>query len=99
MQRHEEAARHILDALVLQDSEGGDTVDEIVEGSGNRRGVTSSALWDSLRTACLNLARADLASMCDRRDLDGRCHSLQIHHLVLIAWRYTGFRNIFTGGI
>lgn len=71
LRRYEEAATHILDALVLQDSEGGDAVDEIVEGSGNRRGVTSSALWDSLRTACLNLARADLASMCDRRDLDG----------------------------
>lgn len=79
MQRYEEAATHILDALVLQDSEGGDAVDEIVEGSGNRRGVTSSALWDSLRTACLNLARADLASMCDRRDLDGECHFMQTH--------------------
>lgn len=71
LRRYEEAATHILDALVLQDSEGGDTVNGIVEGPANRRGVTSSALWDTLRTACLNLARADLASMCDRRDLDG----------------------------
>ncbi|KAI6110544.1 hypothetical protein EDD16DRAFT_1610426 [Pisolithus croceorrhizus] len=66
--RYEEAATHILDALVLQDSEGGDTLE--TGGATNRRGVTSSALWNSLKTTCLHLQRADLASMCDRRDLD-----------------------------
>ncbi|KAI6032831.1 hypothetical protein F5J12DRAFT_186651 [Pisolithus orientalis] len=69
LRRHEEAATHILDALVLQDREGGDTVE--TGGAASRRGVTSSALWDSLKTTCLHLQRVDLASMCDHRDLDG----------------------------
>ncbi|KAH0827397.1 hypothetical protein J3R83DRAFT_4052 [Lanmaoa asiatica] len=49
LRRYEEAASHILDALVLQDSDGVD------DGTGmnDARG------------------RAELASMCDRRDLDG----------------------------
>jgi len=37
-QRFEEAAQHILDALVLQDSDG------IRQSEGNRK-VTSNALW------------------------------------------------------
>ncbi|KAI6098976.1 hypothetical protein EDD16DRAFT_1661217 [Pisolithus croceorrhizus] len=68
LRRYEEAATHILDALVLQDSEGGDTLE--TGSATNRRGVTSSALWNSLKATCLHLQRADLASMCDRRDLD-----------------------------
>ncbi|KAL4074264.1 hypothetical protein J3A83DRAFT_4234766 [Scleroderma citrinum] len=66
LRRYEEAATHILDALVLQDNEGSNSVDEMVEGTGNRPGVTSSTLWDSLKSACLHLSRADLAAMCDR---------------------------------
>lgn len=69
LHRYEEAATHILDALVLQDSEGGDALE--TGGATNRRGVTSLALWNSLKTTCLHLQRVDLASMCDRRDLDG----------------------------
>lgn len=69
LHRYEEAATHILDALVLQDSDGGDTLE--TGGATNRRGITSSALWNSLKTTCLHLQRVDLASMCDRRDLDG----------------------------
>ncbi|KAF8549981.1 TPR-like protein [Imleria badia] len=67
LRRYDEAASHILDALVLQDSDG------VKDGTGmnDSRGVTSSSLWDSLKTTCLHLQRADLASMCDRRDLDG----------------------------
>jgi peroxin-5 len=67
LQRYDEAASHILDALVLQDSDG------VEDGTGmnDSRGVTSSTLWESLKTTCLHLQRADLASMCDRRDLDG----------------------------
>ncbi|KAI6000707.1 hypothetical protein EDD15DRAFT_2386123 [Pisolithus albus] len=70
LHRYEEAATHILDALVLQDSDGGDTLE--TGGATNRRGITSSALWNSLKTTCLHLQRVDLASMCDRRDLDGK---------------------------
>ncbi|KAI0268778.1 hypothetical protein BC834DRAFT_867179 [Gloeopeniophorella convolvens] len=64
LRRYEEAAQHILDALVLQDSDG-------PRGSGNNRGVTSYALWDSLKTTCLHMQRIDLATMCDTQDLEG----------------------------
>ncbi|KAF8757025.1 Tetratricopeptide repeat [Rhizoctonia solani] len=42
--RYEEAAQHLVDALVLQES----------EGLNNERGVTSGSLWDTLRSTCLN---------------------------------------------
>ncbi|KZV74433.1 TPR-like protein [Peniophora sp. CONT] len=61
--RYTEAAQHILDALVLQDGDG-------VAGA-DTRGVTSSSLWDSLRTTCLHMKRIDWAAYCDHRDLDG----------------------------
>ena len=64
-QKYEEAAQHILDALVLQDSDGA------VTGKDDKRGITSSALWESLKTTCLHLQRIDLASLCDLQDLDG----------------------------
>lgn len=32
--------------------------------------MTSMALWNSLKTACLHMQRADLASLCDVRDLE-----------------------------
>jgi len=65
MRRYEEAAQHILDALLLQDSDGS------VHGPNDQRGITSTALWDSLKTTCLHLQRIDLASFCDRKDLEG----------------------------
>ncbi|KAF8638021.1 hypothetical protein AX16_010653 [Volvariella volvacea WC 439] len=66
LRRYEEAAQHILDALVLQDSDG------IKDSTGlnDKRGVTSAALWDSLKTTCLHLQRVDLATLCDRQDLE-----------------------------
>jgi peroxin-5 len=67
-QRYEEAQSHILDALVLQDSDG--VADD--SGMNDKRGVISSTLWESLKTSCLHLQRVDLASLCDRRDLDGK---------------------------
>lgn len=67
LRRYEEAQSHILDALVLQDSDGV----EDDSGMNDKRGVTSSILWDSLKTTCLHLQRADLAALCDRRNLDG----------------------------
>lgn len=63
MQRNEEAAEHILDALVLQEADG--------IQSGGERGVTSSTLWETLRSVCLQLHRGDLARICDKRDLNG----------------------------
>ncbi|KAI0040007.1 TPR-like protein [Auriscalpium vulgare] len=64
LRRYDEAAQHILDALVLQDSDR-------VRGSNDTRGVISTALWDSLKTTCLHMQRIDLAAMCDRQDLEG----------------------------
>lgn len=32
--------------------------------------MTSAALWNSLKTSCLHMQRADLASLCDVRDLE-----------------------------
>ncbi|KAG1776932.1 hypothetical protein EV702DRAFT_1226519 [Suillus placidus] len=68
LRRYEEAQSHILDALVLQDSDG------VADNSGmnDKRGVTNSTLWDSLKTTCLHLQRSDLAALCDKRDLDGK---------------------------
>jgi len=59
LQRYEEAAQYILDALVLQDTDGVKVT-----------AMTSTALWNSLKTACLHMQRADLASLCDIRDLE-----------------------------
>lgn len=67
MQRYDEAAHHILDALVLQDSDG--VLDNTA--SNEKRGVVSSALWDSLKTTCLHMQRGDLAVLCDLKDLEG----------------------------
>lgn len=71
LRHYDEAATHMLDALVLQDSEVSDAAGD-VDGEGtNKCSVTSSALWNSLRSTCLHLQRADLASLCDRQDLNG----------------------------
>ncbi|CAE6518036.1 unnamed protein product [Rhizoctonia solani] len=59
LRRYEEAAQHLVDALVLQES----------EGMNSERGVTSDSLWDTLRSTCLNLQRIDLAVICESRDL------------------------------
>ncbi|KAF8639560.1 hypothetical protein AX17_001462 [Amanita inopinata Kibby_2008] len=64
LRRYEEAAQHILDALVLQENDGS-------AGAHEKRGVTSSALWDSLKTTCLHMQRIDLATLCDKKDVEG----------------------------
>ncbi|PCH43796.1 TPR-like protein [Wolfiporia cocos MD-104 SS10] len=67
MRRYEEAAHHILDALVLQD---GDSVHERDGGAADKRGVTSQTLWQSLKTCCMHMQKLDLANFCDREDLE-----------------------------
>ncbi|KZP34363.1 TPR-like protein [Athelia psychrophila] len=67
LRRYDEAAQHILDALVLQDSDGVRDTSGLVDN----RGITSSALWDSLKTTCMHMQRAHLAALCDRQDLEG----------------------------
>ncbi|KAG9097590.1 hypothetical protein FRC06_007384 [Ceratobasidium sp. 370] len=59
LRRYDEAAQHLVDALVLQDS----------EGVNSDRGVTSDSLWDTLRSTCLSLQRLDLAAICESRDI------------------------------
>ncbi|KAG5733004.1 Peroxisomal targeting signal receptor [Termitomyces sp. T112] len=66
LRRYEEAAQHILDALVFQDNDGV----RDAAGLNETRGVTTKALWDSLKTTCLHMQRVDLATLCDRRDLE-----------------------------
>ena len=63
-QRYEEAAQHILDALVLQDSDG-------LRKSEDKYGVTPNVLWDSLKACCLHMQRVDLAVMCENQNLEG----------------------------
>ncbi|KAI0675284.1 TPR-like protein [Trametes maxima] len=75
LRRYEEAAQHILDALVLQD---GDSVRD-PGGNEDKRGVTSSALWDSLKTCCLHMQRLDLATLCDRRELEAFRLNFSMH--------------------
>ncbi|THH15137.1 hypothetical protein EW146_g5294 [Bondarzewia mesenterica] len=67
--RYEEAAQHIFDALVLQDS---DRVGE----TDNDRGITSTSLWESLKTTCLHMQRVDLAALCDQQNLEGTGNSI-----------------------
>ncbi|KAF9075428.1 hypothetical protein BDP27DRAFT_1315002 [Rhodocollybia butyracea] len=67
LKRYSEGAQNILDALSLQDAEGVHDAEGLNVARG---GITSNALWDSLKTACLHMQRVDLATLCDRRDLE-----------------------------
>ncbi|KAH8093943.1 TPR-like protein [Cristinia sonorae] len=67
LRRYEDAAQHILNALILQDSDG------VVSSGGDspdKGGITSSVLWESLKTCCTHMQRIDLATLCDRRELE-----------------------------
>ncbi|KAK7472698.1 hypothetical protein VKT23_000809 [Stygiomarasmius scandens] len=66
LRRYEEAAQHIFDALLLQDADG---VRDLA-GVNEARGITSSVLWESLKTSCFHMQRLDLATLCDRQDLE-----------------------------
>ncbi|KDQ21279.1 hypothetical protein BOTBODRAFT_49936 [Botryobasidium botryosum FD-172 SS1] len=66
LRKFSEAAQHLLDALVLQE---GDATEYPPEAGAP--GVTSSALWETLKTACLHLQRLDLAALCEHQNLEG----------------------------
>jgi peroxin-5 len=70
LKRYSEGTQHILDALSLQDAE---SVHDSEGMNDTRGGITSNALWDSLKTACLHMRRIDLATLCDKKDLEGMC--------------------------
>lgn len=59
-----EAAQHILDALVLQDIDASSDAN-----AHDASGISSSSLWDSLRTTCMHLQRNDLVTLCEKKDL------------------------------
>ncbi|THV02434.1 TPR-like protein [Dendrothele bispora CBS 962.96] len=66
LRRYEEAATYIFDALMLQDADGV----RDPAGVNEARGITSSVLWESLKTSCFHMQRLDLATLCDRQDLE-----------------------------
>lgn len=76
---YQEAAQHILDALVLQD------IDASAEG-GDSSGISSSSLWDSLRSTCLHLQRNDLVTLCEKRDLYSKFYSYRFSDLWRLDW-------------
>lgn len=90
-QRYDEAAQHILDALILQDSDAS-TMDD-ASPSADKQDVISQALWVSLRTTCLHLQRPDLATLCDQKDLDSECP--ESHLGVLLMASNLAFRQRF----
>ena len=59
------------------------------DGTQDKRGVVSSALWESMKTCCLHMQRIDLATICDRQDLDGMLalHLVTSSELLLINTR------------
>ncbi|EJU04384.1 TPR-like protein [Dacryopinax primogenitus] len=67
LKHYTEAAQHILDALVLQESES----ESSRSGPGSTKGVTGSTLWLGLRNASAKLRRPDLVTLCDQQDLEG----------------------------
>ena len=64
LKMYEDAARHILDALVLQENDA--SREEGVSG------LSNSTLWDTLKSTCMFLHRQDLATLCDAKDLAGK---------------------------
>lgn len=68
VQKYEEAINNILDALLLQDSDG------VHQGPNmpGEKGVTSQALWESLKLSCMHMHRMDLSAFCDQQDLHGK---------------------------
>ncbi|KAJ6594088.1 hypothetical protein B0H19DRAFT_919224 [Mycena capillaripes] len=91
LRRFEEAAHHILDALGLQESDG-----VTYSAEANQSGVTTTALWDSLRTASMHMQRPDLATFCDRQDLEGELRFLgeKKSGMLIFSW-LSGFRRSF----
>lgn len=87
MQRYDEAVQHIFDALVLQDSDrvASDTYPQDAAGGvdDGGRGITSNALWNSLKTTVLQMGRMDLAGACDLKDLEGTFDLLSSHRCCL----------------
>ncbi|KAJ3724705.1 hypothetical protein C8R42DRAFT_662545 [Lentinula raphanica] len=75
LKRYSEGAQHILDALSLQDAEG---VHDVNGYNDARGGITSSALWESLKTTCLHMQRVDLATLCDKKDLEAFRFNFQL---------------------
>jgi peroxin-5 len=91
IQRYPEAAERFFDALVMQESDAtvsrtppigaadglGPVLGPQLDVAEEAQGLTSGALWDSLRSASQRMGRADLATLCEKRDLEGQ--STRLH--------------------
>ncbi|KZV86215.1 TPR-like protein [Exidia glandulosa HHB12029] len=66
MGRLEDGARHLLDALALQETDG-----TRHDALGEPAAVTSGQMWDLLKSCVIRMNRMDLASFCDKHDLEG----------------------------
>ncbi|WVQ78111.1 hypothetical protein IAT38_000192 [Cryptococcus sp. DSM 104549] len=64
------AAQSSLDALRIQHADASEAY-AFGEAGGGAKGVTSDALWNCLRSACLHMNKNELVGMVDRRDLTG----------------------------
>jgi hypothetical protein len=49
----------------------GPVLDAREDAAEDAQGLTSGALWDSMRTSSQRMGRADLATLCEKRDLEG----------------------------
>ena len=65
----EDAARHILDAIVLQEN------DALRDDGAS--GIPNSTLWDTLKSTCIFLQRQDLVALCEAKDLAGE-HTIYV---------------------
>ncbi|KAI9020071.1 hypothetical protein CLU79DRAFT_756987 [Phycomyces nitens] len=72
--QHREAAEHLLTSLALQQAGDASTSAAVMSqqkgGIGGSSGAMSENVWDSLRMVMYMMNREDLASQCDRRNLD-----------------------------
>lgn len=69
--------------------------DASVHGTEDKRGITSSALWDSLRTSMLQLQEVDLAMVCDKQDIDGMFLVCFYHIHAEATFSFAEFRRLF----
>ncbi|KAG8943865.1 hypothetical protein FRC00_010924, partial [Tulasnella sp. 408] len=91
LKRYDEAASHLLDALVLQES---DAIEDAPGEAPGSRGVTSSALWDTLQTTSNHLRRSDLVKYCETRDLDGVYCTVSTNVRSTGVFRETALHNV-----
>ncbi|KAK4687658.1 peroxin-5, partial [Tremellales sp. Uapishka_1] len=74
------AATSILQALHLQHSDATQASPAGSVGEETKKGITSHALWTSLRNACMHMNRLDLVDLAEKKDLSGETLKLSHQH-------------------